>query len=443
MKYVCTNCGAEFLKWEGRCSSCGEWETVVEMPDVSDDKSPKTAVPSLATSISKLSKTSQKNRISTGFDELDRVLGGGLVPGGVILLAGEPGIGKSTLLLQVGLNLAKKNKVLYVAGEESPSQLFTRLKRIEKAKSDSKSGDNLVVTEDTNVENISALIKSESFGLVIVDSIQSMVSSSSRSYAGSVGQVRVSGAELTRVAKRTETPIVIVGQITKEGNIAGPKVLEHVVDTVISFEGGEFNTFRIVRTSKNRFGATNEIGVFEMKGDGLSEVGNPSQAFLEGTKGGPGSAVGAVLKGSRVVFVEVQALVAERGADFGPLRRVANGIKKPRLDMLCAVLSRRGGVYLGDKDVFVNVVGGISVDDPALDLAICAAIKAAVDDVVLDRKTLYWGEVGLTGEVRSSFSVESVMNEASRVGYKTAVAAEKGGKSTKLQVKKMSTIKNL
>jgi DNA repair protein RadA/Sms len=212
---------------------------------------------------------------------------------------------------------------------------------------------------------------------------------------------------------------------------------------VISFEGGEYNIFRVVRTSKNRFGATNEIGVFEMGSSGLSEVGNPSQAFLEGTKGGPGSAIGAVLKGSRVVFVEVQALVAERGADFGPLRRVANGIKKPRLDMLCAVLSRRGGVYLGDKDVFVNVVGGITVDDPALDLAICAAIKAAVDDVVLDKKTLYWGEVGLTGEIRSGFSVDSVMSEAKRVGYKTIIAAERAGKSSGLNVKKASTIKNL
>jgi DNA repair protein RadA/Sms len=442
MKYVCTNCGAEYLRWEGRCSSCGEWETIVEMPD-SPAETSKTAVASVTTPLSKLSKVQQKGRISTGFKELDRVLGGGLVPGGVILLAGEPGIGKSTLLLQVGLNLAKKSRILYVAGEESPSQLFTRLKRIESAKPDSKSGDNLVVTEDINVENVSELIKNESFGLVIVDSIQSMVSNSSRSYAGSVGQVRVSGAALARVAKRTETPVIIVGQITKEGNIAGPKVLEHVVDTVISFEGGEYNTFRIVRTSKNRFGATNEIGVFEMGSSGLSEVGNPSQAFLEGTKGGPGSAIGAVLKGSRVVFVEVQALVAERGADFGPLRRVANGIKKPRLDMLCAVLSRRGGVYLGDKDVFVNVVGGITVDDPALDLAICAAIKAAVDDAVLDKKTLYWGEVGLTGEVRSGFSIESVMNEAVRVGYKHAVAAETSGKSSKIKVKKVSAIKNL
>jgi DNA repair protein RadA/Sms len=442
MKYVCTNCGAEYLRWEGRCSSCGEWETIAEMPDVAADKD-RTGVASTTVPLSKLSKTQQKGRISTGFKELDRVLGGGLVPGGVILLAGEPGIGKSTLLLQVGLNLAKKSRILYVAGEESPSQLFTRLKRIERSKSDSKGADNLVVTEDVNVENISELIKNESFRIVIVDSIQSVVSSTSRSYAGSIGQVRVSGAALTRIAKRTETPIIIVGQITKEGNIAGPKVLEHIVDTVISFEGSEYNIFRVVRTSKNRFGATNEIGVFEMGSNGLSEVGNPSQAFLEGTKGGPGSAIGAVLKGSRVVFVEVQALVAERGADFGPLRRVANGIKKPRLDMLCAVLSRRGGVYLGDKDVFVNVVGGITVDDPALDLAICAAIKAAVDDTVLDKKTLYWGEVGLTGEIRSGFSVDSVMREARRVGYKTIIAAERPGKSSGLNVKKTSVIKNL
>lgn len=441
MKYACSNCGAEFLAWEGRCSSCGEWESLVEVK--SEDKVGATSpVAAISVPLSKIKEGSGGRRFSTGFEEFDRVLGGGIVEGGVVLVAGEPGIGKSTLLLQVAANLARNEKVLYVCGEESSSQLYSRLKRVSSAKSLATISNNLIVTEDVNVENVAALIKEEAFSLVIVDSVQSMVSTSSRSYAGSIGQVRVSGSVLTRAAKVAQTSMILVGQINKDGNIAGPKVLEHIVDVVVSFEGGEYNAFRVVRGVKNRFGATNEIGVFEMSGGGLAEVGNPSQAFLEGSISGPGSAIGAVLKGSRVVFVEVQALVVERGADIGPLRRVANGIKKPRLDMLCAVLSKRGGVYLGDKDVFVNVVGGITVDDPALDLAVCAAIKAAVEDKVLSKDTLYWGEVGLTGEIRGGFTGDSVLKEASRVGYKNIIST--GVKrNSKVLVKAIKSVKEL
>jgi len=280
------------------------------------------------------------------------------------------------------------------------------------------------ISDEINVENIESLIIKEKPSLVIIDSIQSLFSTTLRSYAGSIGQVRVCGAKLTRVAKDNGIPIFLVGQMTKEGSVAGPKVLEHIVDTVLYIEGGEYNIFRVLRSAKNRFGATDEIGVFEMQSTGLIEIPNPSKAFLEGGSWGVGSAIGAIHKGSRVVLVEVQALVVEHGGEAGPLRRVANGIKKPRLDMLCAVISRRGGAYLGDKDVFVNVVGGVVVDDPSLDLAICMAIKASAKDEVLSNIKLYYGEVGLTGEIRGGISIKDIDKEAKRLGY-TVVSSSK------------------
>lgn len=249
-----------------------------------------------------------------------------------------------------------------------------------------------------------------------------MTTYDSKGFPGSMSQVRLCGSRLIRKAKELGVPMVIVGQITKEGTIAGPKILEHSVDCVIYIEGDEFNAFRVVRGMKNRFGATNEIGVFEMRSGGMAEVLNPSQAFLESSISVPGCAVGAVIKGTRVVFVEVQALVIERESEGGPIRRVANGIKKPRLDMLCAVLSRHGGVYLGDKDVFVNIVGGLSVDDPIVDLAVCAAIKSSIKNVVNDQLSLYVGEVGLTGEVRNFVGIDQVVKEAQRLGYKKVFA---------------------
>ena len=372
-------------------------------------------------------------------------MGGGFIPGEVILVSGEPGVGKSTLLLQVALNIAVKEKVLYIAGEESPGQLYSRVDRLLDKKVENKDiKRNLLVTDEIDVDKLEALISVENFGLVIADSIQSLVSEKARGYSGSIGQVRVSGAVLTRVAKETTTPVLMVGQINKVGNIAGPKVLEHIVDCVLYFEGGEYNQYRILRGMKNRFGSTNEIGVFEMTSFGLKEIKNPSLVFLDEANKSSGSAIGAVLQGSRVVFVEVQALVAEREYEGGPLRRVANGIKKPRLDMLCAVLSRKGNVFLGDKDVFVNVVGGMSVNNPSIDLAVCAAIKSAVKDNILDRESIYFGEVGLTGEVRGSWGIDSVLSEADRVGYKSAVVGRaKAAKIGNLVVKKVSRLSSL
>lgn len=420
MKYFCTNCGAEFLKWSGRCSSCNEWETLVESVD---DNEKETLVVSHAKPITQYIKQegSIQQRLKSGFEEFDRVLGGGIFKGSISLIAGEPGVGKSTLLLQIAMHISQNDKVIYVSGEESGSQVYSRLKRFG-SKLDYS---NLLVCEDTNVERIDALIEAEKPSLVIVDSIQSLTSERVRSFAGSVGQVRVCGAVLTKMAKRLNIPVFVIGQITKEGSVAGPKVLEHIVDTVLQIGGGEYSQFRIVRAVKNRFGATDEIGVFEMSGLGLIGVENPSQAFLEKDDWGQGSALGAIVTGSRVVFVEVQALVVERGSEVGPLRRVANGIKKQRLDMLCAMLSRRGGYYLGDKDVFLNVVGGMNVDDPSLDLAICVAIKAAGNDKVTDKNSVYFGEVSLNGGIRKGFSYKSIEKESKRLGYKLVSKSSK------------------
>lgn len=436
------------MKWSGKCPFCDEWGTLEESKGEITQESAGPVVIATHKSIrnfkEKHSGVRSSGRITTGFREFDRVLGKGLVQGEVVLLSGEPGVGKSTLLMQIVLNFAKDGKVLYICGEESPMQLKSRLSRLSPKGLDSRIEENFVLTEEVEVEKIAELIKSDNFSLVVVDSIQSMISISSRGYPGSISQVRVSGAILTRASKSTGIPMFIVGQINKGGDIAGPKVLEHIVDCVLYMEGDPYNQYRIMRSIKNRFGSTNEIGVFEMRGDGLKEVGNPSLVFLESAEKSSGSAIGAVMQGSRVVFVEAQALVVERESEGGPLRRVANGIKKPRLDMLCAVMSRKGGVFLGNKDVFVNVVGGLSVSDPALDLAICAAIKSSVTDEALSKSRIYFGEVGLTGEVRGTWGVESVVAEAKRAGYEELVVGRmRVGQSKDLKIKKVYKINSI
>lgn len=444
MKYLCSSCGTEFLKWSGKCPSCNEWGTLEEVEEaLVTNGSTRLGTKASYESITKFSEKSRSkklsnSRTSTGFSEFDRVLGGGFIQGEIVLLSGEPGVGKSTLLLQVGLQLSSDKKILYVCGEESPSQLHSRLERLSH---EGCKPENIYVTSDIVVENIVSLVQDEKFDLLIVDSVQSVTSETSKGYAGSISQVRASGAVLTRLAKNTGVPIILVGQINKGGDIAGPKILEHIVDCVLYIEGGEFNQYRILRGMKNRFGSTNEIGVFEMNSTGLVEVGNPSLVFLDSKSEVSGSAISAVLQGSRVVFVEVQALVVERSGEVGPLRRVANGIKKPRLDMLCAVLSRRGGVFLGDKDVFVNIVGGLTISDPSVDLAVCAAIKSAVKDTPLGRENIYFGEVGLTGEIRGTWGMESVLSEASRVGYKNMCVGESSLKGR--QGIKVNVVKNI
>jgi DNA repair protein RadA/Sms len=448
MKYICSACGAEFLKWSGKCPSCGKWGTLEETeeeinltPGLKSQEIHSASYKSITEDIEKAS--SNNERLSTGFPEVDRVLGAGLIPGEVVLVSGEPGIGKSTLLMEIILKL-KDKRILYVCGEESPEQLHSRLLRLSDNKSSSNQFPNFLVTEDICAENITALIEKEDFDFVVVDSIQSISSSQSRSYPGSISQVRICGAMLTHIAKLKRVPMFIVGQINKGGDIAGPKVLEHIVDCVLYLEGDQFNQYRILRGMKNRFGSTNEIGVFEMTGSGLVEVGNPSLVFLENDSKSSGSAIGAVLQGSRVVFVEVQALVVERESSPGPMIRVANGIKRPRLDMLCAVMSRKGGVFLGDKDVFVNIVGGLTINDPSIDLAICAAIKSSAKDIVLSKEEVYVGEVGLTGEIRGTWGVDTIANESQRVGYKKLVTGRvKIRKTNVIEVKKVLRISAL
>ncbi|WKZ31447.1 MAG: DNA repair protein RadA [Candidatus Dojkabacteria bacterium] len=445
MKYKCVNCDNISLKWEGRCSACGEWGSYEEFEEVTAKKAGLTGVSRGAADVQSLKsiyankekvELSQK-RLSSGFDEFDRVLGGGYVPGEVVILSGEPGIGKSTLLLQSVVKIAKSNTVLYVTAEESVSQFMSRVERIGGSKSISA---NLLVSSEVNLESIVAAIESEKPDFVVVDSIQAIVSERSTSYPGSIAQVRLCGVGLTEVAKRLSIPLVIVGQINKEGGVAGPKILEHTVDCVLYMEGQGDGYYRMLKGLKNRYGSTFEVGVFEMESGGLMEVMDPSSVFIEGTDLSPGSCLSALVNGSRVVFVEIQALVVERGATAGPLRRVATGISRQRLEMLCAVLTRHTGVFLGDKDVFVNVAGGIKAESPSVDLAVCAAIKSSAINSKSDPYSLYVGEVGLTGRISGFLGLDAVMKEAGRLGYKKIVTPQSGKASSKVKVTAVKSI---
>lgn len=443
MSYKCSNCGAVSLKWSGVCSNCNLWETLEEF-ETSNGKS-KTAnlgkglKRAKVSSLSKVkgsgkgalgevsgkkSRDNISNRQSTGISEFDRVLGGGLMSGVAIVLGGRPGIGKSTMLSQVANITANTGKVLYVAGEESPVQLRGRFDRLFGG-SENLAG--IDITEERTVEALEDLVMDGDYDLVIVDSIQSVQSVNNSGYPGGIAQVRTAGAYLVNLAKRSGVPFIIVGQINKDGVIAGPKVLEHAVDAVLYLEGDENGMYRVLSCIKNRFGSTDEIGVFEMTESGLETVENPSSVFLSSVgDNAPGSVLSAVMRGSRVVMVEVQALVVERYGGGGPMRRVANGIKNPRLEMLVAILSKYGGLNLSEKDVFVNVVGGFSVSDTSIDLAVCQAIRSSYYDKPVHDSSVYIGEVGLTGGVRSFYGVNRVVKELGRLGYKEVYLPEVG-----------------
>lgn len=414
--FFCKSCGHESAKWLGQCPSCKEWNTFVEAP-VEKTVSRGISITNNGTAsivrISEVDITSE-NRYSSGLSELDRVLGGGIVEGSMVLVGGDPGIGKSTILLQVCRQVAINKKVLYISGEESLRQIKMRADRI------SEMPDNFYLMCETNLSKISESIREFSPDLVIIDSIQTMFCESSESAPGSVGQVRESTNVLLQLAKGLGITIFIVGHVTKEGVVAGPRVLEHMVDTVLYFEGERSETYRIIRAVKNRFGATNEIGVFEMCNNGLREVLNPSEFMLSGRpENEPGSVVVCLIEGTRPVLVEIQALVCH--TNFGMPRRTAAGTDYNRMNLLMAVLEKKAGMQLSGCDAYLNVAGGLKVSEPALDLGIVLAIMSGFRNRPIGNRTLCFGEVGLTGEVRAVSQAKQRVAEAIKLGYEECI----------------------
>lgn len=415
--FQCQSCGYTSPKWLGKCPDCGGWNTLVE----------EKAVPShrRTAGIDSFGKTepvaldaievSSENRTLTGMKEFDRVLGGGIVAGSVVLVGGDPGIGKSTLLLQTFSGLSRTSgKLLYVSGEESPRQIKMRADRL------SVNPENIILLPETSLEGILEAAVKLSPEAMVVDSIQTVFTQEMLSAPGSVGQVRECAAKLMLFAKRSGIPVFIVGHVTKEGTIAGPRVLEHIVDTVLYFEGDRGHSYRILRTIKNRFGSTNEIGVFEMSDSGLREVDNPSELFLsERPRNVSGSTVVASLEGTRPLMVEMQALVSQ--TNFGMPRRTSIGVDFNRVNLLVAVLEKRAGLHLGGMDVFVNVVGGLKITEPAVDLGIIATIASSAREKSIDPKTFVFGEVGLSGEIRAVAQAEARLREAAKIGFKKAI----------------------
>lgn len=430
--FSCQNCGAQQPRWVGRCPECGQWNTYAE--ELIESQEP-TRDPIADTSGSPVPitriKSDQGTHIPTGITELDRVLGSGYVPGGVSLIGGDPGIGKSTIVMQAFARLAGNNKtVLYVSGEESASQIKLRADRMGSVH------ENFSVHVENNVERILEQVRRIKPAIVAIDSIQTMYTTNLPSAPGSVGQVRESAGKLISHAKSSGTAMLLVGHVTKDGAIAGPKVLEHMVDTVLYFEGERGHSYRILRTIKNRFGSTNEIGVFEMTGQGLKEVPNPSGIFLaEKPKDAAGSVVVASLEGSRPVLLEVQALVTSSG--FGTPRRTSLGIDSNRVALLVAVLEKIEGLDLRSQDIFVNVAGGIRITEPAADLGVIAAISSSFNNRPLDHETVVIGEVGLAGEIRAVMGIELRLKEAEKMGFKRVIVPKSNLKSklpTKLEV---------
>ena len=420
--FFCQSCGYESSKWMGQCPGCREWNTFVE--EVVDKKSAGTlakqkgsAIEAKVLPLSEIELTSEK-RVSTGMKELDRVLGGGIVKGSMVLVGGDPGIGKSTLLLQVCKNLSdEKIKVLYISGEESLQQINIRAERI------GTFGDSLKLLCETNLDTIQAVIDREKPQIVVIDSIQTMFNEAVSSAPGSVSQVRESTGVLMQIAKGKGISIFIVGHVTKEGVVAGPRVLEHMVDTVLYFEGDRHAAYRILRGVKNRFGSTNEIGVFEMRQSGLNEVENPSEYMLSGKPvGASGSVVACSMEGTRPILVEVQALVCH--SNFGIPRRTAAGTDFNRVNLLMAVLEKRLGLKLADCDAYVNIAGGIKMNEPAMDLGIVLALISSYKDKPVDEKTICFGEVGLSGEVRAVNMAEQRVQEAKKLGFEVCILPE-------------------
>lgn len=413
--FFCQSCGTQYSKWQGQCNACKEWNTIVEeiiqkeekttwKPDNSESK--RVSKPLLIKEID----SSQEVRMDTTDGELNRVLGGGIVPGSLILLGGEPGIGKSTLLLQISLKLPYKT--LYVSGEESQKQIKMRAERI------TPNGDNCYILTEPKTQNIFKQIQEIQPEIVIIDSIQTLHTDYIESSPGSISQIRETTAELIKFAKETNVPVLLIGHITKDGSIAGPKILEHMVDTVLQFEGDRNHVYRILRSLKNRFGSTAELGIYEMQGTGLREVSNPSEILISHKNEElSGTAIASTLEGMRPLMIEIQALVST--AVYGTPQRSTTGYNAKRLNMILAVLEKRAGFRLGTKDVFLNITGGISIDDPAIDLAVVAAILSSNEDISIDKGYCFAGEVGLSGEIRPVNRVDQRIQEAEKLGFST------------------------
>jgi DNA repair protein RadA/Sms len=414
--YQCQSCGYASPKWLGKCPDCGEWNTLVEerketVPSrLSLPAQFRKAEPQSLSSI----KAGYEQRTSTGIRELDRVLGGGVVAGSVVLVGGDPGIGKSTMLLQAIAGLSKYGQVLYVSGEESPEQIKIRAERL------SVTSDDIILFSETSLRSILDTALKLIPKAIVIDSIQTVYTEEILSAPGSVSQVRECAAKLMLFAKKSDIPIFLVGHVTKEGAIAGPRVLEHIVDTVLYFEGDRGHSYRILRTVKNRFGSTNEIGVFEMSDSGLREIENPSELFLlERPQNVSGSTVVAAIEGTRPLMVEIQSLVSQ--TNFGMPRRTTIGVDFNRVNLLVAVLEKRAGLHLGGMDIFVNVVGGLRIIEPAVDLGVISTVASSLRDIPVDPKTFVFGEVGLSGEIRAIAQAEVRIKEASKIGFKRAV----------------------
>ncbi len=440
--FFCQNCGSQYSKWQGQCTACKEWNTiteeVIEKPEKSDWKTPTNTSKRVSRPL-KINEidASQEARLNASDEEFNRVLGGGLVPGSLTLLGGEPGIGKSTLLLQISLKLPYKT--LYISGEESQKQIKMRAERI------NPSSNNCYILTETKTQNIFKQIEALEPDIVVVDSIQTLHSDYIESSPGSISQIKECTTELIKFAKETSTPVILIGHITKDGHIAGPKILEHMVDTVLQFEGDRNHVFRILRANKNRFGSTNELGIYEMQGSGLREISNPSEILIsQKDEELSGNAVSATLEGMRPLMIEVQALVST--AVYGTPQRSATGFNAKRLNMLLAVLEKRAGFKLGAKDVFLNITGGITVDDPAIDLAVVAAILSSNEDEAIPKDFCFAAEVGLSGEIRPVQRVEQRISEAEKLGFSTIFVSKYNKitlKNTAIKIQLISKIEDV
>ena len=444
--FFCQNCGAQYSKWQGQCYACKEWNTIVEeviqkeekhqwKKEDEQDDTPRSRKTNKYVPLHEIT-TEKEMRLDSGDQELNNVLGGGIVPGSVVLIGGEPGIGKSTLLLQIAMRMPYKT--LYVSGEESQKQIKMRGERITNARN------NCYILTETKTQNIFQQIKELLPEIVIIDSIQTLQSDYIEASAGSISQIRECTSELIKFAKTTHTPVILIGHITKDGQIAGPKILEHMVDTVLQFEGDRNHVYRILRSLKNRFGSTSELGIYEMLSNGLREVNNPSEILISKTDETiSGTSIAATLEGMRPLMIEIQALVST--AVYGTPQRSTTGFNAKRLNMLLAVLEKRAGFRLGAKDVFLNITGGITIDDPATDLGVAMAILSSNEDIAIEKDVCFAGEVGLGGEIRPVQRVEQRITEAEKLGFNTIFVSKYNKialKNTKIRIVKVAKIED-